>query len=287
MKQCFFVSDMHGHMDRFEKLFMQIKVHKPDILFIGGDVLPGGEIYRKKISKHYDNFVMDFLVPEMEKLKSELEASYPKVFVIMGNDDPRVNEQFFLEADEMGIWTYINENEQIYNDHMVFGYSYIPPTPFMLKDWEKYDISRHVDVGAVSPEQGVRSIAKDIRSIQYETIKRDLQNMVKERDLGSAIFLFHAPPYRSAHDRAALDGRMQDHVPLDVHVGSIAIQQFIEEKQPYITMHGHIHESSHITGNWHEKIGNTHTYSAAYHGEELSLIIFDLENPSQAKRLLL
>ncbi|HEX38026.1 MAG TPA: hypothetical protein ENG70_04105 [Candidatus Cloacimonetes bacterium] len=287
MTTCFFVSDMHGHIDRYKKLFSEIRSHRPDILFIGGDVLPGGEIYRKKLKKYYYNFVMDFLVPEMEKLKKELRTEYPEVYIIMGNDDSRVNEKYFIAADEMGVWKYINEKKVCYQNYTIFGYSYIPPTPFMLKDWEKYDISRFVDVGTVSPEQGVRSVNKDIREIQYETIQRDLKELAKEQDLSSAIFLLHAPPYRSAHDRAALDGMKVDHAPLDVHVGSIAIQQFIKEKQPYITLHGHIHESSRITGKWYENIGRTHTLSAAYHGKELALIIFDLEDPFRAKRLIL
>ncbi len=287
MIRCFFISDMHGHIDRFEKLFSEIRKQKPDIVFIGGDVLPGGEIYRKKLERNYDDFMVDYLIPHCSKLREELKGSYPEIFIIMGNDDPRIDEKYFIEADERGIWKYINEKSVSYSSYRIFGYSYVPPSPFLLKDWEKYDISCHVDVAAVSPEQGVRSVPKEINDIKYETIQRDLAIMSEGSDMSRCIFLFHAPPYKSAHDRAALDGRKFNHVPLDVHVGSIAIQKFIKEKQPYITLHGHIHESSRITGKWHEKIGRTYTFSAAYHGKELALVIFDLEDPSHAERLLL
>ena len=50
---------------------------------------------------------------------------------------------------------------------------------------------------------------------------------------------------------------MIDHIPLDVHVGSIAIKRFIEAKQPMLTLHGHVHESTRLTGNWQQHIGNT------------------------------
>jgi Icc-related predicted phosphoesterase len=101
------------------------------------------------------------------------------------------------------------------------------------------------------------------------------------------VFLFHSPPYKTFLDRAALDGKLFDHVPLDVHVGSIAIMRFIEERQPWLTLHGHIHESSSITGFWQQRFGRTMAFSAAWDGPELALVDFDLENPSAAIRHLL
>jgi Icc-related predicted phosphoesterase len=88
-------------------------------------------------------------------------------------------------------------------------------------------------------------------------------------------------------DRAALDGREVDHVQMDLHVGSIAIRKMIEEKQPPLTLHGHIHESARITGNWRDRIGRTICLSAAHDGPELALIKFRAEDPGEAKRILL
>jgi len=106
-------------------------------------------------------------------------------------------------------------------------------------------------------------------------------------DLSKAICLFHAPPYKTHLDRADLDGRIIDHVQVDVHVGSIAIKNFIEKQQPKITLHGHIHESSRITGHWQQKINETYSYSAAWDGTELALVKFDSEFPEKAERVLL
>ncbi|HUU04736.1 MAG TPA: hypothetical protein VMZ49_02545, partial [Patescibacteria group bacterium] len=73
-------------------------------------------------------------------------------------------------------------------------------------------------------------------------------------------------------DRAALDGRQVDSVPLDVHVGSIAIRRFIETRQPLVTLHGYVHESARLTGSWQEKIGRTFCFSAAHDGPELAVV---------------
>ena len=85
-------------------------------------------------------------------------------------------------------------------------------------------------------------------------------------------------------DRVANDGRMIDSVPLDLHVGSIAIRRFIEERQPLLTLHGHIHESARLTGSWRDRLGRTHAFGAAHDGPELALVQFDLSNLGAARR---
>jgi Icc-related predicted phosphoesterase len=169
----------------------------------------------------------------------------------------------------------------------VFGYANVPPTPFQLKDWERYDVSRFTDPGCVSPERGQRTVAVDHDEIRYGTIARDLEKLTGGRDLSQTVMMFHSPPYQSALDRAALDGRMVDHVPMDVHVGSIAIQRLIEERRPMVTLHGHIHEAPRLTGAWRERIGRTHAFTAAHDGPELALVRFDLGDLEAATRELL
>ena len=91
-------------------------------------------------------------------------------------------------------------------------------------------------------------------------------------------------PGRAA--RAALDRAARDGVPLDVHVGSKAVQRFIEERQPRLTLHGHIHESARMTGAWSDCIGDTVCLSAAHHGPELALVSFEPGCPADATRRL-
>jgi uncharacterized protein len=76
-------------------------------------------------------------------------------------------------------------------------------------------------------------------------------------------------------------------VPLDVHVGSIAVRRFIEARQPSVTLHGHIHESARLTGAWQDRIGRTVLLSAAHDGPELALVRFDPERPDAATRDLI
>jgi len=169
----------------------------------------------------------------------------------------------------------------------VYGYAFVPPTPFQLKDWERYDVSRFLDPGCVSPEEGSRTVPIAPNETRYSTIEKDLRSLAGDDPMEKAVFLFHSPPHDTKLDRAALDGKAVDHVPLDLHIGSIAIRRFIELRQPLVTLHGHVHESARLTGSWRDRLGRTHLFSAAHDGAELSLVRFDLEDPAAAVRDLL
>ncbi|MDZ7859051.1 MAG: metallophosphoesterase [Candidatus Krumholzibacteriota bacterium] len=279
----FFVSDLHGKTPRFTKLFRAVAEEKPGFLFVGGDILP--PIDPPQFSG--ERFLRGYFLGELAKLRDGLGDSYPRVFVILGNDDGRHEENSLIEASEEGLIDYIHGRRAKAARWQVFGYSFVPPTPFRLKDWERYDVSRFVDIGCISPEEGSHSFSMDKNDLKYGTIKEDLEKLTEGHDMDNAIFLFHSPPYKTNIDRADLDGVRIDHTPLDVHVGSIAIQRFIEKRQPLMTMHGHIHESARITGCWRERIGKTLAVTAAHDGPELALVRFDLADIDNVERELI
>jgi Icc-related predicted phosphoesterase len=270
MTYCLFVTDLHGKPDRYRKLFDTIKNEKPDAVFFGGDLLP----HRMKKVETFERFTDDFLFPELWRLKENMKDKTPEMFVILGNDDAGSEEDSFIKQSQQGLFNYIHQKKVEWKGFTIFGYSFVPPSPFQLKDWEKYDVSRFVDPGCIPPTEGFRTKEPD-EDIEYATIQKDLVDLAGNDDVSRAIFLFHSPPYQTYLDRARLDGKMIDHVPMDVNVGSIAIKRFIEERQPLITLHGHIHESTRLTGHWHQQIGNTYAFNAAHDGPELCIIKFN------------
>lgn len=282
----FFTSDLHGRKDRYRKLLDRILAEKPVAVFLGGDLLPGmgGTGHDSQGGK---GFVMDFLEPSFRDLRRSLGVRTPRVFLILGNDDPRAFEADVLAGEAHGTWEYIHERWAEWAPWRVFGYAFVPPSPFRLKDWERYDVSRYVDPGCTHPGEGVVSIPVSDSELNFATISVGLKTATGEGSLKDAICLFHAPPYQTNLDRAALDGRRIDHVPMDVHVGSIAVRRFIESRRPRLTLHGHVHESARLTGCWKENLGNTVMLSAAHDGDELCLVRFDPERPDEATRELI
>jgi len=284
---CLFASDLHGHPERYEKLWSAVEQSTPDAVFLGGDLLPSGLTGVVALDPAHRDFVNDFLRQGFETLRKRLGERYPEVFLILGNDDGRFEEAAFLDVAATGLWIYAHDRRCRLSKYEVYGYAYVPPTPFMLKDWEQYDVSRFVPPGCVSPEDGYRSFAVPANQIRYASIKKDLESLTGDRSLDRAIFLFHGPPFETNLDRVANDGKMIDHVPLDLNVGSIALRRFIEQREPLLTLHGHIHESARLTGSWRDRIGRTHAFGAAHDGTELALVRFDLEDLAGATRELL
>ncbi len=285
MPNCFFATDLHGQRARYDKLLASITKERPAAVFMGGDLLPRSGFSVDQSGPA--DFVRDYLVPGFASVSAAMGKDYPGIFLILGNDDPRREEEAFAAAAAEGIWHYIHGRKLFWRDFPIYGLAYVPPTPFMLKDWEHYDVSRYVPPGCVSPEEGHRSVPTDESEVKWATIQKDLTSLAGDDPLDRAVFLFHTPPSDTPLDRAALDGTTCEHVPQDVHVGSIAVRRFIEERQPLLTLHGHVHEAARLTGEWKIRIGRTVCINGAHDGPELSLVRFDLESPSAATRELL
>ncbi|MEF8848790.1 MAG: metallophosphoesterase [Candidatus Thermoplasmatota archaeon] len=277
--KCIFVTDIHGNIRKYNLLFKIISKEKPDVVFIGGDLFP---LQLKKFD-NLNEFIEKVIINPIKKIKKENQTRF---FIIMGNDDPRKYEKKIIKSDQEEIIDYINKKKIKYQNYHIIGYPYIPPSPFRLKDWEKYDVSRHMDVGAISPEKGVRTVDVSDDEIRFSTISKDLGKISENLDFKKSIFLFHSPPYKTNLDRADLDGKMIDHAPLDVHVGSIAIKRFIKKNQPFLTLHGHVHESTKITGKWKQRIGKTLSVNGAHEGNELCVTRFDTSDISKVTRKL-
>lgn len=298
--RCLFTSDLHGDVARYAALLGAARRERPDGVFLGGD------LFRHRLAS--EEFIEEHLLGPIRALRTETGAGAgggagavagggagtgigggaagtgPRWFVILGNDDPRAFEEILLAAHDEGLIEYVHERTVPFGDLFVTGYACVPPTPFPLKDWEKYDVSRYVDPGCVSPEEGRRSVPVQEHEARHATIAADLDALAANAPPERTIFLFHSPPYDCALDRAALDGRMVDHVPIDVHVGSIAIQRFIAARRPLVTLHGHVHESARLTGRWSERFGDTHAFSGCHDGPGLPLVRFDTDALEQAAR---
>ena len=87
------------------------------------------------------------------------------------------------------------------------------------------------------------------REYSEEQIKAHLRAMTDRLDNPeTAIFNIHVPPYNSRLDTAPLLGQdlkvktAAGHV-VTAPVGSTSVRESIEEVQPLLSLHGHIHES--------------------------------------------
>jgi hypothetical protein len=172
---CLFVSDLHGSESRYEKLWAAIAGERPAAVFLGGDLLPHfGHAGPER------DFVDRCLAPGFAALRERLGDAYPSVFLILGNDDPRAVEPSIVAQADGGLWAYAHQRRfDLPGGFSVYGYAFVPPTPFLLKDWERYDVSRYVDPGCVSPEEGRRSVDVPLHEIRNATIRDDLERLAR------------------------------------------------------------------------------------------------------------
>ena len=286
MNTCLFVTDLHGKMSRYEALLKIIKKEKPDFVFIGGDLLPHKNFQLSNEVQYPIDFVRDFLIKKFSKLKKTMDCDYPEIFIIPGNDDRKILFDATSEGEESGLWRNLHNRCVVIGKYHLYGYACLPPTPFRMKDWERLDVSKEIEPGCITPSDGFHSVPPD-HDPQIATIQQELQDLIKDDDMEFGILLFHSPPFQTFLDQVVQpDGKFEEELSY-LNVGSKAIRSLIDIRQPYITMHGHIHESARISGEWRQLLGRTLALSAAHDGPELALVKFELHEPLLATRSIL
>jgi Icc-related predicted phosphoesterase len=91
------------------------------------------------------------------------------------------------------------------------------------------------------------------RELSEEDLYKKLRGLADQLSSPStAVFNLHVPPYDSGLDTAMeIDEELRPVLksgrPNEIPVGSTAVRQLLEEFQPALSLHGHIHESRGIT----------------------------------------
>jgi uncharacterized protein len=138
------------------------------------------------------------------------------VYVMPGNDDPWICDPVLEAASHV---VACDDRVVRVGPHEMISCAYANPTP--------WDSPRELDESAL-----------------YERIKK-LADQVESPQ--TAIFNLHVPPYDSGLDTAReinenLEVVFKSGAPHEIPVGSTAVRQIIEEYQPVLALHGHIHE---------------------------------------------
>jgi Icc-related predicted phosphoesterase len=152
------------------------------------------------------------------ELADERMASYGiDVYVMPGNDDPWSCDAVLEAASYVQA---CDDRVVRVGPHEMISCGYSNPTPWRTP--------RELDEDALYAR--IRALADQLE------------------DPATAIFNLHAPPYDSGLDTANemnpdLTLKFVGGQPHPIPVGSHAVRQIIEEFQPLLALHGHIHES--------------------------------------------
>ena len=157
----------------------------------------------------------------IELADEKLRDSKAKIFMAPGNDDP-------MELDAILESSKVMKSAAMKNLD-VLGYEMITiahtsPTPWDTpREWSEEELAKNID-----------KLAGTVKNMER------------------AIFNFHDPPYGTMLDYAPKLRDMRQSAGETEHVGSTAVSEAIKKYQPFLGLHGHIHESRAA-----QKIGRT------------------------------
>lgn len=241
----FFTSDLHGQTSLYEQLLAVAAAREPAAVIIGGDLCPhhaGTEGLRLQRV-----FLQGFLVEFARRLREATPAT--RLLLLMGNDDWADNSDC-LEAHHGELWFSLHGRATGIDGVTVAGLSWVPITPFGMKDWERWDDGMEETpgqlTGIISRAGGLEPHAFDPASRQ-PTITAALDELAALSPPGQTLLVSHSPARDTRCDLTA--GRL--------HVGSRALRSYVERHQPPLVLSGHIHESPRMSGAWRDSIGAT------------------------------
>jgi Icc-related predicted phosphoesterase len=266
-----FVTDMHGSEMTFRKFLSSLSIWSPDVLVCGGDVAGKGLM---PILDHGNGTVrVRFMGEEQDLPKDGLDDVYAKAaqlgFYPYIGDAAALDQ---LRADE-------DEGERIFEGLMAERWRdwldrleakcaslQLPAfviagndDPYLLDDvsfeereWVKGSDGRVLPLAdewtLISCGLANQTPWNCPRDVPEEVLAEKLESMAVEAgDFENVIANIHVPPYNSSLDIAPeLDTSVSPPRAIagsTVPVGSKAVAEFLERRQPLLSLHGHIHES--------------------------------------------
>ena len=175
---------------------------------------------RDAVNQIFTAQIIDRLERWKDMITSRLDLRVVQVFITPGNDDPPELDEVLASFEPVGIFANLSEPYDFGANEMI-TLDFTNPTP-----WN------------TPREASERELFKKIDA-KIRKLKRPEK----------AIFNFHCPPFRTKLDLAPkLDKNLRPvtgpGVETEIHVGSTAVRKAIEEAQPRLSLHGHIHESA-------------------------------------------
>lgn len=258
-----YASDLHGTIPYFEALAKVARRRKPEAILLGGDL--------------FSNSAPVMMGPTAQRQAAEgwfaewCRAATAPVYWIAGNHEWR-----HAADPPPAAGTYVGERLVPLGDWDLIGFSFCSPTPYWLLDHERAEEAPNRDEprGKCYAASGDRvELVEKPRAWldKRPTLAAMLRELPEPRDWRRTIFMAHNPPFDSG-----LDTRWGNWP-----VGSTDIRNFIVAKKPSISLHGHIHEASHLTKSAMHRVGETWGFNPGRGDTGLRALWLDPETPEQ------
>jgi Icc-related predicted phosphoesterase len=259
-------TDFHGAIQKYDAILNFAIENDIKLIHLGADLLPKGS----NIFEIQKKFVNGFLKEYYQKAKDK----GIDILAFWGNDDVYPRKKYFRKYA-----TLLDEVPYSKDGYEFKAYGMVPDYPFGLKSACKWDYpgwkcpEAYISAPVEFTDQGIVKI-EDIEGyfLKKGTIEDDLKNI---QVTNKTIMAIHCPP-RSVGLDICYDGRA---------VGSKAVYDFIEAKQPLLTLCGHLHESPEVTGIWKSYIGKTLVIQPGQPQDKTAFVVIEIEDEIKAHRI--
>ena len=138
MPRIVYTSDLHGVIDLYRAAGDAAVRTRADALIFGGDLCPGtpsGASQRLPIEQP------EFVLYRLSHLFDMWKDAHPdlRIFAIPGNDDCQTILPALEDLETNNLIENLHKVTRTLGDYTLMGLSYVPPTPFHLKDFERWD----------------------------------------------------------------------------------------------------------------------------------------------------
>ena len=262
-------SDIHQMTSKWKQMVKICQKEKFDVVALAGDLLPKDEYIVAQLP----------FIKHMRKYAQQIKNTGAKIVIVLGNDDNQNMIPEMEKANDEGLWFYIPEKVVEIDGYEFAAMPYVPDYPFGYKFWcrgeykdnLRIDPIQHCDPVLVDENNNFKTIENYPKYLaEHKTIWDSLvDTAAKVKDIKKSIWLIHAPPANLFLDVCARG----------VRVGSNAVHEFIVKYQPFITIHGHIHESPEYNGHkWRQYEGKTMCIQGGQIGFDLHYSTIVIEN---------
>ena len=307
----FFATDIHGSETCWRKFLNAGKHYSADVLVLGGDMT--GKALVPVIHDGGDRWHATLLENRSELVGEEQVAAFEDAVIRRGyypfrtdpdelreleHDEPRWHKLFndkMLETVEK--WMDLADERLAGTGIRAFC---CPGNDDQFEVDEIIEAAKHVECGEgrvveidgfqmASTGWANRTPWETYREEDEPDLKTRLERVVSQvtSPPERTIFSFHCPPHGSGLDDApelTADLRLKDAGRATKPVGSTAVREVIEQHQPALSLHGHIHEAR---GN--TRIGRTLCVNpgSSYEQGQLLGAFIELDGKKKVKRFML
>ena len=267
MIKLFYVTDIHGSMVCFRKFLNALPIYGIDVAILNGDLLgkvlvplvekPGGGWETTLMGNHLDIESEEELantkkivenagyywVHQTREEFDEHRADPAKIDKLFHHLAYQRIQQWLDLADERLAGTnhvmYICPGNDDYweVDDMISCMKLIRPCDNIIVDIDGHEMVS-CSWSNPTPWDTPRETSEEKLDAHLEEICAPI------RDYEKAIFNFHVPPHGFSLDLCPkLDENLTMAAEEKIHAGSLGAKRLIEERQPLLGLHGHIHES--------------------------------------------